>query len=427
MRDNRNRRSRVDLCQNLLIALLTVSAVVLLCLSPLVQNSGLGDLFSQRLTSSASSSTAPQSIPVPAVPVRMAVGFSHGLYAVQYDQDAVDALFSQTAALLGEALSSAGKPAPISEQQWRSMLSGQYIYFGYLEPVPLSSLCVWLSGESAPDKLSGSGSAILLSPQEDGALALCYQDGEHFYLCSTELDAALHLDAALKSTAPNGAMFAFENEALADVLSPYVLFTDGELRAQIYTAASIPLTDESRVSQLLTALSFNAQNQAEVSGGSIVVDGSETIWLYSDGRIRYYASGDGRYTAEEGLSGAVSAAWSLADSALSPLCGDARLYLSSAQEDESGLYTVTFGYLLDGSPVYLYDQGWAARFQVQNGLVTDFTLYPRCYTAGEESTLLLPADKAAAALASLSDSPRELIVQYRDSGSGSAVPGWVAR
>lgn len=424
---NKHNRSRVDLCQNLLIVLLTISAVVLLCLSPLVQSSGLSDLFSGRLTSSGDSSTTPQSIPVAAVPVRMAVGFSHGLYAAQYDQDAVDDLFSQTAALLGEALSGVGKATAISGGQWQSLLSGQYIYFGYLEPVPLASLCTWLSGEDAPGKLSGSASAILLSPQESGALALCYQEGEHFYLCSTELDAALHLDAVLKSTAPNGAMFAFENEALADVLSPYVLFTGGELRAQTYAAASIPLSDETRVTQLLTALNFSAQNQAEVSGDSIVVDGSETIWLYSDGHVRYYASGNGRYTAENGLSGAVSAAWSLADSALSPLCGDARLYLSSAQEEPSGQYTVTFGYLLNGSPVYLYDQGWAARFQVQNGFVTDFTLYPRCYTAGEESTLLLPADKAAAALASLSDTARELIVQYRDSGSGSVVPGWVAR
>ena len=34
-------------------------------------------------------------------------------------------------------------------------------------------------------------------------------------------------------------------------------------------------------------------------------------------------------------------------------------------------------------------------------------------------------DKAADALAGLSDSPRELVIQYRD--TGSAVPGWVGR
>ena len=64
---------------------------------------------------------------------------------------------------------------------------------------------------------------------------------------------------------------------------------------------------------------------------------------------------------------------------------------------------------------------------MQSGAVTDFTLYPRSYSAGEEDSLLLPADKAADALAGLSDSPRELVIQYRDSGTGSAVPGWVGR
>lgn len=420
------RHDPVETCKTALIVLLSVSAVVLLCFSPLVQSSGLRDVFSKGLTDSAASSAEPQTIPVAAVPVRMAVGIDAGLYGVQYDQTAVDALFSQTAALLGEALAGADKPAAISESDWRTLLAGEFIYFGYTEPIPLPVLCQWLSGGDGPDKLDGSAARILLAPQKDGTLALCYQSGESFYRCATTLDAALHLDPILDSTAPNGSLFAFENQALSGTVAPYVLFTGGDTRAPSYTASAVSLTDDTRT-QLLTSLRFSAQNQATVSGGSIFVDGDETIWLYNDGRVRYYASGSGRYSAGEGLTGAVAAAWPLVDGALSPLCGEARLCLTSAEESAPGLYTVTFGYLLNGSAVYLYDQGWAAQVQVQSGAVTDFTLYPRSYSAGDEDSLLLPADKAADALAGLSDSPRELVIQYRDSGTGSAVPGWVGR
>lgn len=45
----------------------------------------------------------------------------------------------------------------------------------------------------------------------------------------------------------------------------------------------------------------------------------------------YHSSGEGRYTAQPGLSRAVEAAWVLANAAAAPLAGQARLYLLSAQ------------------------------------------------------------------------------------------------
>ena len=420
------RRDPLEICKTLLIVLLSVSAAVLLYFSPLVQSSGLLDVFSKGLTDSDTGSAEPQTIPVAAVPVRMAVGLDAGLYGIQYDQTTVDALFSQTAALLGEALAGADKPAAISESDWQTLLAGEYVYFGYTEPIPLPALCQWLSGGDGTDKLDGSAAHILLAPQKDGTLALCYQSGESFYRCATTLDADLHLGPILSSAAPNGSLFAFENQALSGTVAPYVLFTGGDTSAPSYSASAVTLTDDART-QLLSSLRFSAQNQAAVNDGSIFVDGDETVWLYNDGRVRYYTSGSSRYSAGEGLTGAVTAAWSLVDSALSTLCGEARLCLTSAVEDSSGSYTVTFGYLLNGSTVYLYDQGWAAQVQVQNGAVTDFTLYPRSYSAGEEDSLLLSAEKAADALAGLSDSPRDLVIQYRDTGTGSVIPGWVGR
>lgn len=102
--------------------------------------------------------------------------------------------------------------------------------------------------------------------------------------------------------------------------------------------------------------------------------------------------GEGRYTAQPGLSGAVEAAWVLANAAAAPLAGQARLYLLSAQADadQKDHYTVIFGYCLNGSAVHLYDDGWAAVFEVTEGVVTDFTirlaLLLRRSTAGPAAT-----------------------------------------
>jgi hypothetical protein len=194
--------------------------------------------------------------------------------------------------------------------------------------------------------------------------------------------------------------------------------------------AAITAAGGDALSQLLDALSFSDQNQTDVSSGSIYVDGDDTLRFSADRQAVYYsASGEGRYPAGIGLSGAVNAAWTLADAALSGLCGEARLYLMSAQADSgsSDSYTITFGYALGGAAVYLSDQGWAAQFQVRNGSVSRFILYPRTYTSTGETAMLMPADTAASAVTALADDPVELVVQYRDTLGSTVSPGWVGR
>ena len=121
----------------------------------------------------------------------------------------------------------------------------------------------------------------------------------------------------------------------------------------------------------------------------------------------------------------MDAARTLAEAALGPMCGEARLYLMSAQEMD-GAVRVRFGYLLDGCPVYLGSEGWAAEFWIWDGCVTQFTLRFRSYAASGGETLLLPVDKAAAMLPDLTWERRELVIQYRDGGGTEVVPGWVA-
>lgn len=424
------KRCILERAKTALIVLLTISALVLVFRSPLVQSAGLSSLFDQGLADNISAAPQAQAFSSAAVPVRMAVGTAMSRYGVQYDQDAADALFDQTASLLGEALASAGSPSRLSEDAWQQLLSEECVYFGYLSSVPLSLLSGWLSSGGTSSALTGSARHIVLAAGTDGMLTLSYQgtDGG-FYQCTTALDATLHLEPIVGSVDPNGAFFAFESSSLPDVVDPYTLFTEEEVSALVYDSVTpLSLSDPSQVSSLLSALSFSDQNQATVNDGYTFVDGEDTLRLLQGGSVVYHSSGEGKYPAQSGLSGAVDAAWALVEAAAVPLCGQARLYLISAQADETqeDCYTVTFGYCLNGSAVHLYDDGWAAVFQVEDGMVTDFTIRLRAYSATTQQALLLPAEKAAAALTALTESRRELTVQYRDTGGDQVQPYWNA-
>ena len=270
------------------------------------------------------------------------------------------------------------------------------------------------------------GKKVLLCAGEGDQVLLCWQEmaGGGFYSCSTALTQALHLEPVASSVTPNGAYFAFENQALTDRLAPYTLVTEGELGGEGY-AMSVPLVGEGETLTVLAALDFNSQNPAPVSGGEVYVDGGDRLVVSDSGVVTYRAAQGEKYPVGPALADGVETARALAESTLGTLCGEARLYLMSAQE-AGGAVRVRFGYLLDGCAVYLGSEGWAAEFVIRNGYITQFTLRFRSYAANGEQTLLLPVDKAAAMLPDLTDQRRELVLQYRDGGGAAVFPSWVA-
>ena len=57
--------------------------------------------------------------------------------------------------------------------------------------------------------------------------------------------------------------------------------------------------------------------------------------------------------------------------------GEERLFLMSARETGQGGWEIQFGYSLDGVQVRLGEDGWAARFTVEQGQITGFQLRMR--------------------------------------------------
>ena len=203
------------------------------------------------------------------LPVRLAVTGEGGRLGIQYDEGALEEQFPPLGALLGDALASAGQPQAMTEAEWQRCLGAEGVYFDFAGDVPLSALERWLQGPGETE-LTGSARRVLLCAGEGDQVLLCWQEmaGGGFYSCSTALTQALHLEPVASSVTPNGAYFAFENQALTDRLAPYTLVTEGELGGEGY-AVSVPLVGEGETLTVLAALDFNSQNPAPVSGGQV--------------------------------------------------------------------------------------------------------------------------------------------------------------
>ena len=253
----RDKRRIIEWGKNILIVLLTLSALFLLTMTPLVQDSGLAALVR---SGNAGGGASPVSVqPDLVLPARLAVYRDGERYGLQYDDERMEELFVAFGPLLGEALSGAGEPAPLTGAGWRDRLSRPGVYFDFAGTVPLSALASWLGGEECD--LKGSARRAVLCAAQDDQVALCWQDAGDggFYTCATTLSRSLHLDPALETVSPNGAYFAFEDAGLARLLDPFTLITEGEGTGTQY-AVTAPLATAAGMETLLNALSFNSQN-----------------------------------------------------------------------------------------------------------------------------------------------------------------------
>lgn len=421
------KRRMIEHGKTLLIVLLSISAVVLLSRTQLVQDSGVAELLNRPRPHSGEKTV---SLTVAAKPAAIMISDGIERYAVQYDQNEVDSLFTRLSPLLGEALSSAGEPEPLGEYLWRSRLKSAGAYFDFSGEVPLSALGSWLQRESQC-ALTHNARRLVLSLGTDDRVYLCYQEGEsgEFFSCSTELSGTLHLMPVLSGISGNAGQFAFESGNRGANLEPYTLMTDRQTSV-IYTGTT-PITPKGNLGTLLEALDYTGRNHASVSDGELYLDGNDRLRVLSSGQVMFSAAQPGKYpvpTAGEEMTAAeaIEAARKLAESTIGAFCGEAQLYLISARQNGDG-YQIRFGYRLNGSSVWLYEGGWAAEFLLREGCIMEFTLRLRSYAATDSRALLLPMDRAAVMLPDLSGEKRELVIQYRDLGQSAVEPAWVAK
>ena len=424
----KNRRM-VERVKTLLIVLLSCSAVYLAVRTQMPVS--LHSLLPTRTTQSGSQTTQESRIQA-AQPLRMAVTLRGGeeslRYGVQYDQEAQDILFQQMYSLLVEALSSAEAPAAVDETSWREALNtSPGIYFDWQDNLPFSVLVGWLSVENG--QLTGSVRRLVLTAQEGQAVIYYCGQQETYYRAVCPMVDVSRLSEAVAGVKDNGAQFAFEQEEF-DGLAPYTLLLGENLTPKIYQASN-PLEQEEIREQVRQTLDFSDDSSVSyvTSNEQVIRNGNDTLRLAADGSTVTFTAADGgsRYlVTSSGVYGAVERCRQLAVDTLGDLCGQARLYLMSVEENGEESWQIEFGYLLDGVPVRLGDEGYAARFQVSGGRVVSFTLCLRSYTDSGTTSVVLPQRQAMAAMEAKGHQGEELLLVYLDTGIQQVSASWAA-
>ena len=426
-----SKKRLIERGKSLLIVVLSCSAVLLLLRTQAVifDTGNQSSAYSAGIRETAS----PEDTAAAAIPLRMAAAIRQGSetvrYGVQYDQEGTDALFQQTSSLLLEALSSASQPQKVGEDAWRRALSAAPgLYFDWQGEIPLSVLTGWLSVDNPA--LTGTVRRMVLTAEEGQVLLYYWEESEgQGYACAADVISAGRLAEAVNALQENGARFAFETEEYAS-LHPYTMVLAQAPSPKVYSGAN-PLTGEESLRELQELLGF-PENSAyyEAAGELVVRSRNDTLHMGEDGRVTYEAAAEGsdRYRLPgAGLYDAVEGCRQLVQQTLGQSCGEAALYLLRVEESGGGGWQVEFGYCLDGVQVRLGEEGWAARFVVEQGQITDFQLRFRSYGDGGAVSAVLPERQAMAAMEAMGHQGEELLLAYLDGGSeGLISASWVA-
>ena len=265
-------RRRRNLIQNIAIALLSLSAVLLFAQLQLYNLDTREDSrYLDRLMGTLPADTPTELREFPA-PVRVVLTDSYGRYGslgFTTNSDGFAALG------LREALSSVQSLVPVSEDSFRAALSGVSIYFDFLDPLPLSVLTEMIGVEDAA--LTGSARCLLLSAGADETVWLYLWDGADSVRSGTVSASVLSREALAETVSQSGysgVSFAFDDveaDPLYSQLFPLSVLPTELPELPVLSAVS-PLSE---TDWLLPAFGFNVNTRERY----VEVDSKETaIW-----------------------------------------------------------------------------------------------------------------------------------------------------
>ena len=426
-----SKKRLIERIKSLLIVVLSCSAIFLTVRTQaVIVNSNRS---SDTQASGVGAPASPEDTGAAAHPLRMAAAIHQGnemvRYGVQYDQDAVDTLFQQASSLLLEALSSASQPQAVDEERWQAALtSAPGLYFDWQGELPLTVLTGWLSVNNPA--LTGTVRRMALTAEE-GQVLLYYWDesSDRCFMCTADVISGERLVEVVSSLQENGAQFAFETEEYSD-LSPYTMILPQNSSPAAYSVSN-PLSSEGNRRNLQEQLGFPENSVYYEAAGELVIrNRNDTLHLADDGLVIYEAAAEGsdRYRLPSaGLYDAVEGCRQLVQQTLGQFCGAASLYLMSVAETGEGGWQVEFGYSLNGVQVRIGEEGWSARFVVEQGQIIDFQLCFRNYTDSRTTSVVLPERQAMAAMAAAGHSGEELLLVYLDNGGEELISAsWAA-
>lgn len=422
------RRRLIEWCKNLLIVLLTCSAVFLAYQTPLVSH--FRDMVAPTLSvEENAASTSREAL----IPYALRVSNSLGAYGVSYDDSAVSRIFLRFDSYLGEAFSTAGEPQELSARRWRALLESDGLYCVFQGNPPLSAFSSWLGME---ETLTGQLQALLLAVEKDGTVTLAWRDGDTLYGAETEVSDTAGLREMLEDYTPNGATFAYTLTAADDAyeaLDDYTLLTATVPQPKVYTASAPDfVNDDAALSELLSALGFlvGMESAYETSEGLTVTENGDRLQVTAAGELTYRAGEETRYPVPASGRSVPTAAqaaqtvWELLCRVAERFDGTPTYVLTGAERTENG-WAITLEARLNGIPLTTGTTGWCVRAVTEGRKLSELSMTLRTYTPTEDTTLIPSARLAAAALRSLPNSNGALMLAYHDSSSATLTAGWI--
>ena len=427
-------RSKLDTLQNIAITVLTVTAVLLLLRTQLYTLSPGGTL-DDLLGSSASTPDSSAAVTAAELraPVRVAVSGdkTYGRYG-SVTTTTADASFAPLKTFLQEALGSARTFSTSGEAAFFAALDRPSVYYDFLSPLPLSVLSGLVGGTAGEEHITAR--QLVLSAAESGVVQLYVSDGKGtWFQCDTAVSSDA-LDNVVNHFELGSGYFAYDYTVLSDHynrIAPTSLFLE-ELPQLPVLSVSSDLSDESG---LLSSLGFNPHTNSrytEANGTEVVVEGDHSVRFLPDGTIRYKGSdneaSENELTIESASGGtptlqeAAAGVSDLLNRLLSSYPGDASAYLLDIQRS-GDVTALTFDYQSGGIPIRQASGAAAAEVQLTGNRISSLSLLLRQYTAGTDTSLLLPMKQAVAIAAR--ETNRELLIGYTDNGGDTSGAVWL--
>lgn len=422
---DRPRSKHLDFIQNIIIVLLTLSAVALFIKTQSDFLDSDGYLSHLIKTPDVPASPSPTDLADLAAPVRIAVTGAYGRYG-NVSLTTTDEAFTPLSTLLGEVLGSAKNFSVCDKTLFQTALSGNSVYYDFLSSLPLPILSGFAGGETN----SAAHARSLVVFQEGEQIILCLWDGMQTYLRGETAVSAEDFEKTVNSYELSNAFFAFESAETSDhyaVIAPHSLFP-----ADLPTLPTLSAVSSlAETSNLLVSLGFNPYTNSrytESSGTEVIMEGDRSLHIQPNGALFYQGSDSSvlnieAVSSQPTMQEAVVGSLSLLHSLLENVPSDATLYLQSIQQEGSRMI-LRFSYQLDGVPIRLSSGVPAAEVILSGSNVLSFQLHCRQYTRAATPSHLLPL-RQALALASDYDGA-EVFISYIDYGSSTVSAEWLA-
>lgn len=421
----RSRAERLDFIQNVTIAVLSVSALLLFSRTEMFrmgwETAGERFLLAAE-TGIPSRSAAKASLTAPVRAAVTNVSGRRGDLFLTTDGEAFQSLRTVLSAALSE-----GDAEACQRADFLRALNAVSLYCDFLHPLPVPLLAGLLGASGSP----ALEARCLALAEEGSGTVLYFWDGSEGYWRQNSPVTRQELEEAVELYRGGNAAFAMDHsdpeENQYRSVSPLSLLPARTPSLPVLSASG----GAAGTDALLTALRFNPLTNSrypEANGTEVVVEGSRTVRLRANGSVYYQSGGQGGLWVDS--AGEVPTLWEAAAGSAALLQslqrsgGAGTLYLLEAHQKEGNRTVLRFGYQFSGVPIRTRNGQNAAEVVLDGRTVVSLEFQPRLYTAAEWESLLLPLPQALAVAALRPD--RELSVGYADSGGSQVDAHWMA-